>query len=84
MAFLTKLAFKNWPGTGTGRSSPQSSLPLPSYSYILFDSLIGGMIEMSYATITDYETGHLQVMTEGVLGERNGRKGTPPGACTYA
>jgi len=39
--------------------------------YIFFDSLIGGMTELSYKTIIDYESGHLQVMAEGYWEEED-------------
>src|SRR5690554_839277 len=64
MLFLTRLAFKNLARHRNRTVITSIIIAFAVLSYILYDSLIGGMIEMSYATITDYETGHLQVMTE--------------------
>ena len=63
MLFLTRLAFKNLARHRNRTVITSIIIAFAVLSYILYDSLIGGMIEMSYATITDYETGHLQVMT---------------------
>src|SRR5690554_5368928 len=63
MLFLTRLAFKNLARHRNRTVITSIIIAFAVLTYILYDSLIGGMIEMSYATITDYETGHLQVMT---------------------
>ncbi|HHT48764.1 MAG TPA: ABC transporter permease [Firmicutes bacterium] len=63
MLFLTRLAFKNLARHRNRTVITSIIIAFAVLSYILYDSLIGGMIEMSYATIIDYETGHLQVMT---------------------
>lgn len=63
MLFLPRLAFKNLARHRNRTVITSIIIAFAVLTYILYDSLIGGMIEMSYATITDYETGHLQVMT---------------------
>lgn len=62
--FLTKLAFKNLARHRNRTLITAIIIALAIFFYILLDSLVGGMTEMSYQTIIDYETGHLQVVNE--------------------
>ncbi|NLW55098.1 MAG: ABC transporter permease [Firmicutes bacterium] len=62
--FLTRLAFKNLARHRNRTIITSIIIAFAVFAYILYDSLIGGMSEMSYATIIDYEAGHLQVVTE--------------------
>lgn len=64
MLFLTRLAFKNLARHRNRTVITSTIIAFAVFTYILYDSLIGGMSEMSYATIIDYEAGHLQVVTE--------------------
>ena len=59
--FLTKLAFKNLARHRNRTMIKAIIIALAIFLYIIMDSLVGGMTEMSYQTIIDYETGHLQV-----------------------
>lgn len=59
--FLTKLAFKNLARHRNRTMITAIIIALAIFLYIIMDSLVGGMTEMSYQTIIDYETGHLQV-----------------------
>lgn len=63
MLFLTRLAFKNLARHRNRTVITSIIIAFAVFTYILYDSLIGGMSEMSYATIIDYEAGHLQVAT---------------------
>jgi putative ABC transport system permease protein len=40
------------------------------FFYILLDSMIAGMTEMSYDILIDYEVGHLQVASEAYWDEQ--------------
>jgi putative ABC transport system permease protein len=62
--FLTKLAFKNLIRHRNRTLITASIIAFAIFFYIVFDSLISGMVEMSYNSIIDYEAGHLQVMNE--------------------
>ena len=62
--FLTKLAVKNLARHGNRTLITAIIIAFAIFFYILMDSLVGGMTEMSYQTIIDYETGHLQVVNE--------------------
>ncbi len=64
MLFLTRLALKNLARHRNRTVITSIIIAFAVLMYILYDSLIGGMSEMSYATIIDYEAGHLQVVTE--------------------
>lgn len=64
MLFLTRLAFKNLTRHRNRTVITSIIIAFAVLTYILYDSLIGGMSEMSYATILDYEAGHLQVVTD--------------------
>lgn len=64
MLFLTKLAFKNLARHRNRTIITSIIIAFAVLAYILYDSLIGGMSEMSYETIIDYETGHLQVVDQ--------------------
>ncbi|NLM37484.1 MAG: ABC transporter permease, partial [Firmicutes bacterium] len=75
--FLTRLAFKNLARHRNRTIITSIIIAFAVLTYILYDSLIGGMIEMSYATITDYETGHLQVMTAEYWEKENKEKELP-------
>ncbi|HOB91851.1 MAG TPA: ABC transporter permease [Bacillota bacterium] len=62
MMFLTKLAFKNLARHRNRTLITASIIAVAILFYIFLDSMIGGMVEMSYETIIDYESGHLQVV----------------------
>lgn len=62
--FLIKMALKNLARHRNRTLITSSIIAFAIFFYIVFDSLIGGMVEMSYKSIIDYEAGHLQVMTE--------------------
>lgn len=59
--FLTKLAFKNLVRHRNRTLITASIIAVAVFFFLLFDSMIGGMTEMSYNVIIDYEAGHLQV-----------------------
>lgn len=71
MLFLTKLAFKNLVRHRNRTIFTSIIIAMAIVIYIFFDSLIGGMTELSYETIIDYESGHLQVMAEGYWEEED-------------
>jgi putative ABC transport system permease protein len=58
--FLTKLAFKNLIRHQNRTLITALIIALAVFFYIMFDSLIGGMVEISYDNIIDYESAHLQ------------------------
>ncbi len=62
--FLTKLAFKNLVRHRNRTLITAYIIAFAIFFYILLDSMIGGMTEMSYETIINYEAGHLQVVRE--------------------
>lgn len=62
--FLTKLAFKNLVRHRNRTLITSIIIALAIFLYIFYDSIIGGMTEISYETIIDYESGHLQVVDE--------------------
>ncbi len=62
--FLTKLAIKNLARHCNRTLITAIIIAFAIFFYILLDSLVGGMTEMSYQTIIDYESGHLQVVNE--------------------
>ncbi len=62
--FLTKLAFKNLVRHRNRTLITAVIIAFAIFFFILMDSMIGGMNEMSYDSIIDYEAGHLQVVTE--------------------
>ncbi len=62
--FLTKLAIKNLARHRNRTLITAIIIAFAIFFYILLDSLVGGMTEMSYQTIIDYESGHLQVVNE--------------------
>ena len=51
MLFLTRLAFKNLARHRNRTIITSIIIAFAVFAYILYDSLIGGMSEMSYATI---------------------------------
>ncbi|HHU83290.1 MAG TPA: ABC transporter permease [Firmicutes bacterium] len=61
--FLIRLALKNLTRHRNRTLLTSLLIAFAVFFYILMDSLIGGMVEMSYETIIDYETGHLQLAT---------------------
>ena len=75
--FLTRLAFKNLVRHRNRTLITASIIAFAVFAYILYDSLIGGMSEMSYATIIDYEAGHLQIVTEEYWRTENEEKELP-------
>ena len=62
--FLTKLAFKNLVRHRNRTLITAIIIAFAIFFYILMDSLIGGMTEMSYENIIDYEAGHLQIVIQ--------------------
>lgn len=62
--FLTRLAWKNLARHRNRTLITASIIAFAIFFYLLLDSLIGGMTEMSYEMIINYEAGHLQVVTE--------------------
>jgi putative ABC transport system permease protein len=64
MLFLTKLAFKNLARHMSRTLITAVIIAFATFFYIVMDSLVGGMTEMSYETIIDYEAGHLQISNE--------------------
>lgn len=69
--FLTKLSFKNLVRHRNRTLITASIIAFAIFYYILFDSLIAGMTEMSYNNIINYEAGHLQLATENYWEEKN-------------
>lgn len=61
--FLTRLALKNLMRHRNRTLLTSVLIAFAVFLYILMDSMIAGMVEMSYETIIDYETGHLQLAT---------------------
>ena len=59
--FLTKLAFKNLVRHRNRTLITAIIIAFAIFIFILMDSMIGGMTQMSYQSIINYETGHLQV-----------------------
>ncbi|HLV09616.1 MAG TPA: FtsX-like permease family protein [Halanaerobiales bacterium] len=62
--FLTKLALKNLARHRNRTLITATIIAFAIFFYIFLDSMIGGMTEMSYDAIVDYEAGHLQVVQE--------------------
>ncbi|MCG8515828.1 MAG: ABC transporter permease [Halanaerobiales bacterium] len=62
--FLTKLAFKNLIRHRTRTIVTASIIAFAIFFFILFDSLLAGITELSYQNIIDYEAGHLQVVEQ--------------------
>jgi len=67
--FLTKLALKNLARHRNRTLITASIIAFAVFFYLFLDSLIGGMTEMSYDMIINYEAGHLQLVTEEYWGE---------------
>ncbi|QTL98074.1 FtsX-like permease family protein [Iocasia frigidifontis] len=61
--FLTKLAFKNLVRHRNRTLITALIIAFAIFFFILMDSLIGGMTEMSYENIIEYEASHLQVVS---------------------
>ena len=59
--FLTRLAFKNLIRHKNRTLITAVIIAFAIFFYLIMDSLIGGMTEMSFDTIIDYEAGHLQI-----------------------
>ena len=62
--FLTKLAFKNLMRHRNRTLITASIIAFAIFFFILFDSLLAGMTELSYQNIIDYQAGHLQVVEQ--------------------
>ncbi|HLV10540.1 MAG TPA: FtsX-like permease family protein [Halanaerobiales bacterium] len=60
--FLTKLATKNLWRHRNRTLITAIIIAFAVFFYILMDSFIGGMVEMSYDGVIDYEAGHLQIV----------------------
>lgn len=69
--FLTKLAFKNLVRHRNRTLITSTIIAFAIFFYIMMDSLIGGMTEMSYETIIDYEAGHLQIVDQNYWEEED-------------
>lgn len=62
--FLTKMATKNLWRHRNRTLITAVIIAFAVFFYILMDSFIGGMVEMSYDGVIDYEAGHLQIVKE--------------------
>ena len=62
--FLTKLAIKNLWRHRNRTLITSTIIAFAIFYYILLDSMIGGMTQMSYQTLIDYEAGHLQLVNQ--------------------
>ncbi len=62
--FLTKLAFKNLMRHRNRTLITASIIAFAIFFFILFDSLLAGITELSYQNIIDYQAGHLQVVEQ--------------------
>ncbi|NLM36844.1 MAG: ABC transporter permease, partial [Firmicutes bacterium] len=62
--FLTKLALKNLARHRNRTLITASIIAFAVFFYLILDSLIGGLTELSYDMIINYQAGHLQVVTE--------------------
>ena len=69
--FLTKLAFKNLVRHRKRTVITASIIAVAIFIFILFDSLIGGMTQLSYNSIIKYEAGHLQVADKKYWAEKD-------------
>lgn len=61
LVFLTKLALRNLVRHRNRTLITGLIIAFAIFFYILLDSMIAGMTEMSYDTLVEYETGHLQI-----------------------
>ena len=69
--FLTKLALKNLVRHRNRTLVTASIIAVAVFIFIVFDSLLGGMTQMSYNNIVDYESGHLQVVKQEYWAEKD-------------
>jgi putative ABC transport system permease protein len=69
--FLTRLAFKNLVRHRNRTFITATIIAYAIFFYILMDSMIAGMNEMSYNTIIDYEAGHLQIVNQEYWEEKD-------------
>lgn len=69
--FLTKLAFKNLVRHRNRTLITAAIIAFAIFFYIILDSMLGGMAEMSYETIINYEAGHLQVVKQAYWEEKD-------------
>ncbi|PTV99801.1 putative ABC transport system permease protein [Halanaerobium saccharolyticum] len=69
--FLTRLAFKNLVRHKNRTLITAVIIAFAIFFYLIMDSLIGGMTEMSFDTIIDYEAGHLQVADQNYWEEKD-------------
>ncbi|MFW5991696.1 MAG: ABC transporter permease, partial [Halanaerobiaceae bacterium] len=69
--FLTKLAFKNLVRHRNRTIITAVIIAFAIFFYILMDSMIAGMTEMSHENIIDYEAGHLQVVRQEYWQEKD-------------
>lgn len=68
--FLTRLAFKNLIRHKNRTLITAVIIAIAIFFYLIMDSLIGGMTEMSFDTIIDYEAGHLQIADRNYWDEK--------------
>lgn len=68
--FLTKLALRNLVRHRNRTLITSLIIAVAIFFYILLDSMIAGMTEMSYDILIDYEVGHLQVASEAYWDEQ--------------
>lgn len=68
--FLTKLAFKNLVRHRNRTLITASIIAIAILMFILMDSLIGGMTQLSYDNIIDFEAGHIQVVDQNYWEEK--------------
>ncbi|NLK09275.1 MAG: ABC transporter permease [Firmicutes bacterium] len=69
MLFI-KLALRNLARHRNRTFVTSTIIALAIFLFILMDSLIGGMTDMSYATLIDYEFGHLQIVNRSYWHEK--------------
>lgn len=69
--FLTRLAFKNLIRHKNRTLITAVIIAFAIFFYLIMDSLIGGMTEMSFDTIIDYEAGHLQIADQNYWEEKD-------------
>ncbi|MGM0441984.1 MAG: ABC transporter permease [Elusimicrobiota bacterium] len=62
--FLTKLALKNLIRHRNRTVITSVIIAFAIFFYILMDSMIAGMVQMSYDSVINFESGHLQILTK--------------------
>lgn len=70
--FLTKLAFKNLMRHRNRTLITAIIIAFAIFFYIIMDSMIGGLTEISYKNIIDYQAGHLQLVRDDYWEDKDG------------